>query len=90
MYTNEHEIKDMTKSNTSASYMDLLLSIVGGGKLRTFLYDKHEDFNFLITNVSFFCNTIQSSLAFYLKTHTIRKGLLVLWMFYSEGGATFE
>ena len=40
------EIKDTTESNTSASYLDLLLSIESDGQLRTSLYDKRDDFNF--------------------------------------------
>ena len=50
MYPAELEIKDMTESNTSASFFDLLLSIESDGQLRTFLYDKRDDFNFHITN----------------------------------------
>ena len=40
MYTPEREIKDTTESKTSASYLDLLLSIDRDGQLRTSLYDK--------------------------------------------------
>ena len=36
----ELEIKNTIESNTSASYLDLLLSIVRDGRLRTSLYDK--------------------------------------------------
>ena len=43
------EIKDTTESKTSASYLDLLLSIDRGGQLCTFLYDKRDDFNFHIS-----------------------------------------
>ena len=50
-YTAELEIKDTTESNTSASYLDLLLSIGKHGKLRTSLYDKYADFNFHITKI---------------------------------------
>ena len=50
MYPAELEIKDTTESNTSASYLDLLLSIESDGQLRTSLYDKRDDFNFHITN----------------------------------------
>ena len=39
MYPAELEIKDTTESNTSASYLDLLLSIESDGQLRTSLYD---------------------------------------------------
>ena len=44
MYPAELEIKDTTESNTSASYLDLLLSIESDGQLRTSLYDKRDDF----------------------------------------------
>ena len=45
MYPAELEIKD-----TSAFFLDLLLSIKSDGQLRTSLYDKRDDFNFHITN----------------------------------------
>ena len=53
MYPVELEIKDTTESNTSASYLDLLLSIGRGGQLHTSIYDKRADFNFHITNFLF-------------------------------------
>ena len=37
MYPVELEIKDTTESNTSASYLDLLLSIERDGRLHTFI-----------------------------------------------------
>ena len=45
MYPAELEIKDMTDSNTSASDLDLLLSIGKNRQLRTSLYDERDDFN---------------------------------------------
>ena len=48
MYPAELEIKDTTESNTSASYLDLLLSIGKDGQLRTSLNDKSDNFNFHI------------------------------------------
>ena len=53
-----------TESNTSAFYLDLLLSIESDGQLRTSLYDKHDDFNFHITNFPFLSSNIQSSPAY--------------------------
>ena len=52
MYPVELEIKDTrtTESNTSASYLDLLLSIGRDGQLHTSINDKRDDFNFHITN----------------------------------------
>ena len=60
----ELEIKDTTESNTSASYLDLLLSIGKDGQLRTSLYDKRDDFNFHITNFPFLSSNIPSSPAY--------------------------
>ena len=60
MYPAELEIKDTTESNTSASYLDLLLLIESDGQLRTSLYDKHDDFNFHITNFPFLSSNIHS------------------------------
>ena len=85
-------IKDKTEWNTSASYLDLLQSIGRDGQLRTSLY-KRDDFNFIvITNFPFLSSNIHLllSMVFYLTTHPIRQGLHLLWMFYSEGGATFQ
>ena len=64
MYPAELEIKDTTESITSASYLDLLLSIESDGQLRTSLYDKRDDFNFHITNVPFISSNIPSSPAY--------------------------
>ena len=64
MYSPELEIKDTTESNTSASYLDLLLSIESDGQLRTSLYDKRDDFNFHITNFPFLSSNIPSSHAY--------------------------
>ena len=61
MYPAELEIKYTTESNTSASFLDLLLSIQSDGQLRTSLYDKRDDFNFHITNFPFLSSNIPSS-----------------------------
>ena len=47
------DIKDTKVSNTSASYLDLLLSIWRDGQLHTSIFDKRDDFNFRITNFRF-------------------------------------
>ena len=44
----ELEIKYTSESNTSASYLDLFLSIGRDGQLRTSLYDKRDDFNSIL------------------------------------------
>ena len=64
MYPPELEIKDTTESNTSASYLDLLLSIGRDGQLYTSLYDKRDDFNFHIKNFPFMSSNIPSSPAY--------------------------
>ena len=43
MYPVEFENKDTTESNTSASYLDLLLSIGRDGQLHTSIHDKCDD-----------------------------------------------
>ena len=53
MYPAELEIKYTTESNTSVSYLDLLLLIGRDGQLRNFLYDEIDDFNFHVTNFLF-------------------------------------
>ena len=60
MYPAELEIKDTTESTTSASYLDLLLSIGRDGQLHTSIYDKRDDFNFHITNFPFLSSNIPS------------------------------
>ena len=64
MYPAELEIKDTTESTTSASYLDLLLSIGRDGQLHTSIYDKRDDFNFHITNCPFLRSNIPSSPAY--------------------------
>ena len=64
MYLVELEIKDTTESTISASYPDLLLSIGRDGQLHTFIYDKRDDFNFLIKNVPFMSSNISASPAY--------------------------
>ena len=64
MYPVELEIKNTTESNTSTSYLDLLLLIGRDGQLHTSIYDKREDFNFVITNFPFLGSNIPTSSAY--------------------------
>ena len=64
MYPAELEIKDTAESTTSASYLDLLLSIWRNDQLHTSIYDKRDDFNFHITNLPFLSSNISSSPAY--------------------------
>ena len=59
MYPVAPEIKDTAESTTSASYLDLLLSIGRDGRLHTSIYDKRGDFNFHITNFRSWVATYQ-------------------------------
>ena len=64
MYPAEREIKDTTKSKTSASYLDLLLSCGRDGQLHISIYDKRDDFNFQITNFPYLSSNIPFSPAY--------------------------
>ena len=64
MYPSKLEKKETTESNTSDSFLDLLLPIGRDGQLRTSLYDKRDDFNFHITNFPFLSSNIPSSPAY--------------------------
>ena len=72
MYPPELEIKDTTESNTSAAYLDLLLSIDRYGQLCTSLYDNGYDLNFHITNFPFLSSNIPSSPAYVFISQLIR------------------
>ena len=48
MYPVEVEIKDTMESDTSASYLNLLLSIGRDSQLHTAIHDKRDDVNFNI------------------------------------------
>ena len=61
MYPAKLEIKDTTETTTSASHLDLLMSIGRDGQLYTSIYDKQDDFNFHITNFPFLSSNIPSS-----------------------------
>ena len=64
MYSAELEIKASTESTTSASYLDLLLSIRRDGQLHTSIYEKRDDLNFHITHFPFLSSNIPSSPAY--------------------------
>ena len=63
IYPPELEIKETTETSTSASYLDLLLSVTDG-TLSTKLYDKRDDFDFRIVNFPFICSNIPESPAY--------------------------
>ena len=63
IYPPELEIKETTESASSASYLDLLLS-VSKGTLSTKLYDKRDDFDFRIVNFPYISSNIPESPAY--------------------------
>ena len=57
-------LRDTTNTAMSASYIDLHLEISSKGRIRTKLYDKRDDFNFLIVNFSFIYSNIPATPAY--------------------------
>ena len=64
IYPIELEIKDITDTDKSASYLDLHLEIDSDRRLKTKLYDKRDDFNFHIVNFLFICINIPAAPAY--------------------------
>ena len=60
MYPLELGIKDTAERNTSASYLDLLLTIERDGQLHSSIFDKHKELNFHMTKYSFLSIIFQS------------------------------
>ena len=61
IYPIEFEIKDITDTDRSASYLDLHLEIGSEGRLRTTPDDKRDYFNFPIVNFPFICSNIPAA-----------------------------
>ena len=51
IYPNDIEVKDIKDNKKSVSYLDLHLEIDNGGRLKTKLYDKRDDFTFISSNI---------------------------------------
>ena len=64
IYAIELEIKHNTNTDRSASYLDLHLEIDSEGRLGAKLYDKRDDFNFLIVNFPFIYSNIPAPPAY--------------------------
>jgi hypothetical protein len=60
----ELEMKDITESDKSVSYLDIFLNIDSNGRLATSLYDKRDDFDFVFINFPFLCSNIPLSPAY--------------------------
>ena len=86
----ELEIKDMTESNTSATYKDLLLSVGKDGVLQHIT--KHDDFDCNMTNSPFVsCNIpfLPAYDVFSLSSYNM-PGLFPHMNVYSNGNVTFQ
>ncbi|KAK3085000.1 hypothetical protein FSP39_022707 [Pinctada imbricata] len=64
IYPSELEVKKISETDNSASYLDIMLSYDTDGHMNTSLYDKRDDFNFSITNFPFLSSNIPSSPAY--------------------------
>ena len=85
MYPVELEIKDTTESNTSASDLDLLLSIGRDGQLHTSIYYKRDDFNFHVTTFPFLSSNIPTSPSYGVFISQLIRYARACLMFYPEG-----
>jgi hypothetical protein len=61
IYPIEFEIKDITDTDRSVSYIDIHIEIDSDGRLRTKLYDKRDNFNFPIVNIPLICSNIPAA-----------------------------
>ena len=61
---NELELKDTAVTQKYAYYLDLHLEIENGGRLKTKLYHKCDDFTFPIVNFPFISSNIPASPAY--------------------------
>ena len=64
IYPNELEVTDTSDHQKFASYLDLHLEIDNGGRLKTILYDKRDNFTFPIVNFPFISSNIPASSAY--------------------------
>jgi hypothetical protein len=74
VYLIEFEIKYTTEDTAmSVSYLDLHIEIDNDFQRRTKLYDKRDDFNFLIVHFQFRCSNIPAAFAYGVySSHLIR------------------
>ena len=64
IYPPELEVKEITDTASSASFLDLYLEFDDSGQLSTKIYDKRDDFNFKIINFPNMCSNIPASPAY--------------------------
>jgi hypothetical protein len=80
IYPIELWIKDTTDTTRSASCLDLHLTIINEGRLRTKLYHKRDDFNFPIVNFPFICSNIQAAPAYGVYIYSADPIFQSLWL----------
>ena len=88
MYPADLEIKDKTESNTSASYLGLLLLIGREGQVCTFLNNKCDNFNFTSQPFRSWTAILHNRQPMMFLSRN-SYAMLLLWMFYYEVGAWF-
>jgi hypothetical protein len=64
IYPPELEVKEITDTASSASFLDLYLEFDDSGQISTKIYDKRDDFNFNIINFPNMCSNIPASPAY--------------------------
>jgi hypothetical protein len=64
IYPPELEIKEITDTSSSASFLDIYLEFDDSGQLSTKICDKRDDFNFKIINFPNMCSNIPASPAY--------------------------
>jgi hypothetical protein len=58
------EVKEITDTASSVSFLDLYLEFDDSGQLSTKIYDKRDNFNFKIINFPNMCSNIPASPAY--------------------------
>ena len=64
IYPPELEVKETTDTASSASFLDLYLEFDDSGQISTKIYDKRDDFNFMIIIFPNMCSNIPASPAY--------------------------
>ena len=83
IYLVELEIKETADDQYQSSFLDLLLEIDKGSRLRVKIYDKRNGFNFDIVNFPFLCGNVPQSPSYEVYVSHIRytlcSCLYIIW-----------
>jgi hypothetical protein len=82
-----------SESKKSASYLDILLNIDLNGRLTASLYDKRDDFDFVIVNFPFLCSNIPLSPAYgvyILQVDSISKSMFCIRRLFKRRQTTYK